>query len=347
MRIAKYLLLSCVCTCSFLLQAQEGVYIGGFYESVITDSKKINSRDFDYLDKGDGPGIEIGALFTPVWGARIEWAEQDYNRGSSLAGGSNGRRLGVDLMYRFTEKNHLYALAGLKSLTPGDGHAAFNLGLGASLPFASRWAFFAEGVAYQGIKTDFTDYGIKGGLRYKLYISDTDFIHPHKPVQTAIISYPEPDSDKDGVVDRLDLCPDTPTKDLVNEHGCTIIEQILASININIIFPNDSSHIDPIYYPKIKEVADFMERNPETEVEIAGHTSTPGSEAYNLKLSSARAKAVANVLINEFNINPARVKSKGYGESRLLDLNNDEQAHATNRRIEAVIYALDTRVIKR
>lgn len=302
---------------SSLLQAQEGVYIGGFYESVITDDKKKDSGEYDYIDDGDGPGLELGVLFTPSWGARIEWAEQDYNRGSILAKGGNKRRLGLDLMYRFTEKNHLYTFAGFKSVTPGDGHSVFNLGLGASLPFASRWSLFAEGAVYQGMSETFTDYGIKGGIRYRFYTSEVDFIHPHKPVQTVIISTPRVEEDP--------------------------IEQVVASIRVNVFFPNDSSFIEAGYYPEIKKVADFMENNPETLVEIGGHTSAPASAAYNLKLSQARAEAIAEVLVDTYKIEPLRISAKGYGKSRLLDLNDNEQAHRTNRRIEAVLYSIQAK----
>lgn len=346
MRISRFLLLGCMC---FPLAsiAQEGIYIGGFYESVTTDDKKKDAVAYDFIEDGNGPGIELGVLFTPIWGARIEWAEQDYDRGSTLAKGGKKHRLGLDLMYRFTEKNHLYTFAGVKSVTPGNGHAVVNAGLGASLPFASRWSLFAEGAVYQGISESFTDYGIKGGIRYQLYNSEVDFIHPHKPVKTVIISSPDYDTDKDGVVDRLDLCPNTPITHLVNEVGCSIVEQFVISMKINILFPNDSSYIDPVYYPEIEKVANFMVSNPETAVEIGGHTSAPATEEYNLKLSTARAKAVAEVLVEEFKIDPARVTGKGYGESRLLDLNDNEQAHSINRRIEAIIYAIDARILTR
>jgi len=340
---------ACLLACYFPSHsmAQEGVYVGGFYEAVTTDSKKKTDADFDYIDSGSGPGLEVGVLFTPVWGARLEWGQQDYDRASSLATGGNERRLGIDLMYRFTEKNHLYTFAGFKSVTPGLGHSVINAGLGGSLPLASRWSVFAEGAVYQGMKTSFTDIGTKAGIRYQFYNSETDFINPHKPVHTVIISVPEPDLDKDGVIDRLDLCPGTPMQYLVNEDGCTIAEQFVVSMQLNVLFPNDSSEVDPAYYQEIKKVADFLDRNPETAVEIGGHTSAPASFEYNLRLSDARAKAVAKVLVDEFKVDPKRVTGKGYGESRLLDPADNEMAHSTNRRIEAIIYAVDMKNITR
>lgn len=332
---------------SSLLQAQEGVYIGGFYESLVTDSKKKEAAMYDYIEDGDGPGLEIGVLFSPSWGTRIEWATQDYSRASTLAKGSNEYRFGIDLMYRFTEKNHLYTFAGFKSVTPSDGHSVVNAGLGASLPFAARWSLFAEGAAYQGMSKSFTDYGIKGGIRYQFYTSEISFIPPHKPVQTIIISEPELDSDKDGVIDRLDLCPNTPITHLVNDDGCTIVEQFIVSMKVNILFPNDSAYIDPIYYDEIKKVADFMKANPKTSVELSGHTSAPASAEYNLQLSTKRAQSVVNILVNEYQINATRVTGKGYGKSRLLDINDNAQAHSINRRIEAIIYTVNAKVLQR
>ena len=58
-------------------------------------------------------------------------------------------------------------------------------------------------------------------------------------------------------------------------------------------------------------------------------------------------KAVEEVLVKEYNLDPKLVTGKGYGESRLLDTKDNEQAHKMNRRIEAIIYALDTQPLKR
>lgn len=316
----KLLLIGCLCSFSVPLLAQEGVYLGGFYETIFTDSKKKDEARYDYIDKGKGPGLELSFLFSPSWGARVEWAKQDYTHTSNLAKGDSDHRLGLDLMYRFTEENHLYTFAGFKGITPADGHSVFNLGLGASLPFASRWALFAEGAAYRGMSNSFTDFGIKGGVRYRFYTSETKFIEPHKPVQTVVTSQPKTPAIKPAA-----------------------IEQVLLSTRVNVLFPNDSSYINPVYYPEIKKIADFMQQHPEAAVEIGGHTSAPASVEYNLRLSAARAKAVADVLINEFDLDPNLITTKGYGKSRLLDLADNEKAHAKNRRIEAVIYALEAK----
>ena len=64
---------------------------------------------------------------------------------------------------------------------------------------------------------------------------------------------------------------------------------------------------------------------------LAGHTDAVGSEAYNQDLSERRAKAVLDYLVENFAIDPARLQSVGYGESRLLDAANP--LSGVNRRV--------------
>ncbi len=80
-----------------------------------------------------------------------------------------------------------------------------------------------------------------------------------------------------------------------------------------------------------------MKKHPETTVVIEGHTSQVGKAQYNQYLSEQRAEAVASLLTSEYGIEAARVSSKGYGETRLLDTALTKEAHAKNRRIEAKI----------
>ncbi|MBW2038105.1 MAG: OmpA family protein [Deltaproteobacteria bacterium] len=63
-----------------------------------------------------------------------------------------------------------------------------------------------------------------------------------------------------------------------------------------------------------KQVA-ILKENPDVRVEIAGHTDSVGSDAYNQSLSERRAKAVMEYFISE-GISPNRLKAVGYGESR-------------------------------
>ena len=65
---------------------------------------------------------------------------------------------------------------------------------------------------------------------------------------------------------------------------------------------------------------------------IEGHTDSQGPSEYNQQLSLNRANAVKNYLVKQ-GVHPNRLIEKGYGESRLLNHSNTEQAHSMNRRV--------------
>lgn len=68
---------------------------------------------------------------------------------------------------------------------------------------------------------------------------------------------------------------------------------------------------------------------------VAGHASAPGEEGYNLKLSERRAQAVRNRLI-ELGVKPEQLLPLGFGETRLEDTGETDEAHAKNRRVTVV-----------
>lgn len=147
----------------------------------------------------------------------------------------------------------------------------------------------------------------------------------------------EPDSDNDGVVDSKDMCPDTPAGDEVHPNGCTIFTDEQVSIEVRILFANNSAVIEDTRDPQIVELAQFLSRYGKTKAVIEGHSSAPGADAYNKDLSLRRANALKAVLVKEYGIDMARLSSVGYGEERLLDTANTKEAHHINRRIEVKV----------
>jgi OOP family OmpA-OmpF porin len=69
-------------------------------------------------------------------------------------------------------------------------------------------------------------------------------------------------------------------------------------------------------------------------IQIAGHTDAAGGEAYNLDLSRRRAQAVADYLVRQHGILPARLSVEGYGKARLLDQTNPTSS--VNRRVQVL-----------
>ena len=67
---------------------------------------------------------------------------------------------------------------------------------------------------------------------------------------------------------------------------------------------------------------------------VEGHTDAIGGYAYNKKLSEERAKSVKNFLVNQFHIEPSRIRIIGKGKTDLLDPKNPESE--VNRRVRIV-----------
>lgn len=112
--------------------------------------------------------------------------------------------------------------------------------------------------------------------------------------------------------------------------------QAPISINLQVLFDTDKSFVKPHYYPEIQQVADYLNRFPDTNVSLEGHTDSRADDKYNIGLSQRRVDAVRNVLIQQFGIAPHRIQAFGYGESMPIADNNSEQGRQMNRRVIAV-----------
>ncbi len=86
-------------------------------------------------------------------------------------------------------------------------------------------------------------------------------------------------------------------------------------------------------YPALDELASELQTLPNIELEISGHTDDRGSPAVNLKLSRARAQAVANYLVRK-GVAANRLKVAGYGSGKPVATNHTAEGRAQNRRVE-------------
>lgn len=147
----------------------------------------------------------------------------------------------------------------------------------------------------------------------------------------------ELDSDNDGVVDGADQCPSTTPGATVDERGCEGVVKTIQTFEVDVQFPNNSSVIGSEYDSELQRVADFLEENPTTFVEIAGHSDSNGEADYNQFLSLRRAEAVAARLTGALGVDPDRVTASGYGEEQPIARNDTAEGRAANRRVEARI----------
>jgi len=151
---------------------------------------------------------------------------------------------------------------------------------------------------------------------------------PPEPV--AVVDCSTQDSDGDGINNCIDKCPGTLPSSKVDASGCPISVE-LKGVN----FKYDSAQLTE----NAQYILDGVDQNLisyplKNELEVDGHTSSEGSDAYNLKLSQKRSLSVANYLASKGVTN--RLHAKGYGESKPVADNRTEQGREQNRRVELI-----------
>ena len=106
---------------------------------------------------------------------------------------------------------------------------------------------------------------------------------------------------------------------------------LVATFKGETFFAHDSSTLLPGGYAEISRIANVLNKYNQTQIEVGGHTDSTGPEEYNRLLSMRRAESVKNALVQQ-GIDPARIRTYGYGESR--PISSDP---AKNRRVEITI----------
>ncbi len=99
-------------------------------------------------------------------------------------------------------------------------------------------------------------------------------------------------------------------------------------------FENGKADILPLMHSDLDKLANFMIDHPDFSLNISGHTDSQGSEDSNLRLSQARADAIKAYLMYQFKIDAARISAMGYGSSRPLVEETNDENRKLNRRVE-------------
>ena len=86
----------------------------------------------------------------------------------------------------------------------------------------------------------------------------------------------------------------------------------------------------------MNKVVEIMMDNPKMEIELAGHTDNQGDSQKNLKLSKDRVEMVKQYLV-EKGVSAKRINGVGYGGSKPIASNANEETRKLNRRVEFII----------
>lgn len=110
-------------------------------------------------------------------------------------------------------------------------------------------------------------------------------------------------------------------------------DNITLNMPGNVTFATDSSDLSPAFFDVLNSVGKVLGEFDQTVVEVAGHTDSTGSDAYNQSLSERRAQSVSSYLTAQ-GVLPQRVITVGMGESRPVADNTTTAGRQANRRVE-------------
>jgi len=141
------------------------------------------------------------------------------------------------------------------------------------------------------------------------------------------------DDDQDGVNNCDDKCPTSAAGEAVGADGCG--QAIVIDLRgVNFVF--DKSDLTAESVAILDQAVDVLNRYPALKVEVAGHTDSVGTDAYNQGLSERRAKTVYEYLTNKGIAADRLSGPNGYGEGKPIDTNDTSEGRARNRRTELV-----------
>jgi len=107
-------------------------------------------------------------------------------------------------------------------------------------------------------------------------------------------------------------------------------------ISENVYFDFDNATLDYQAQELLKQKAMWLRDYPEANVVIEGHCDERGTNAYNLALGERRAESAKAFLVN-LGISDARLTTISYGEEKPLDMGQNEESWAKNRRAAFVL----------
>jgi outer membrane protein OmpA-like peptidoglycan-associated protein len=115
-------------------------------------------------------------------------------------------------------------------------------------------------------------------------------------------------------------------------------DELVVTFQNPILFETDSSVLKPEARTLLDDIATVLQKYPDTDVLVKGHTDDTGSESHNQKLSERRSQAVKNYLVTR-GVTVARLQALGFGESMPVVNNTAPGGRARNRRVEMQIVA--------
>lgn len=138
---------------------------------------------------------------------------------------------------------------------------------------------------------------------------------------------------------------DQQAKEIQQNIPGAIVERVGEGLQVTfesgLLFDVDS---DALRTPAKQNLATFaasLDKYPNTNVLVVGHTDATGTDAYNQSLSARRAASAQSYLVSQ-GVSSTRLSSTGRGEAEPVASNDTDAGRQTNRRVEIAIYANET-----
>lgn len=185
----------------------------------------------------------------------------------------------------------------------------------------------ANGTTIQTTTTD-------AGGKYQLILDDYQplkAVATHEGYYTKDLSFNTPADEFDETMTNPGLC--------LNKIPPPPIEVNKPIVLENVYYDFNKATLKPESFPALDSLVSLLKFYPKMIVEVSAHTDSRGSAEYNMTLSEKRAKSVMDYLIDK-GIDPARLQSKGYGETMPIAPNttpegkDNPEGRAKNRRTE-------------
>lgn len=110
-----------------------------------------------------------------------------------------------------------------------------------------------------------------------------------------------------------------------------------TTVNLqSVLFEQSKANLLPDSYSELDLVVSFLQSNPDVAIELSGHTDNRGVHRDNVKLSQDRVETVKEYLVAQ-GIDGKRISGKGYGGTKPIANNDNEETRKLNRRVEFTI----------
>ena len=298
----------------------------------LTGSAGFNLQD-SARTTNDAPalGLGLGKFISPNWSVdgELNYQLPNFNANQDLNWSQYG--ISLDLRRHFLSEGrgwNPYALAGIgfqraeeefdafpSVNSPGrrtDGNFAAKVGVGLQTTLEKRVGVRAE-LAY---RADFDDSSVAAPNEswFGDLLASFGVVIPLGPAPVAAVAPPPP------APAPVPAPPPAPAPITIDLNGVN--------------FDFDKSTLRPDALAILGEATEILKRYPDLRVEVAGHTDSVGTAAYNQGLSERRAKAVYDYLTSN-GIDSSRLAGPvGYGLTRPIDTNETKEGRARNRRTE-------------